>query len=86
MRQDTNFKGSDLSCPSIYYLFYDHTVSQFIQAYQGYFRTRGTNIGVQLPEYKLALQECLSLSLPYGHYQTLRVSSCSNAGSIRNGY
>ncbi len=22
MREDTNFKGSDLSCPSIYYLFY----------------------------------------------------------------
>jgi hypothetical protein len=23
MREDTNFKGSDLSCPSIYYLLYD---------------------------------------------------------------
>ncbi len=23
MREDTNFKGSDLSCPSIYFLFYD---------------------------------------------------------------
>ena len=22
MREDTNFKGSDLSCPSIYFLFY----------------------------------------------------------------
>ncbi len=23
MREDTNFKGSDSSCPSIYFLFYD---------------------------------------------------------------
>ena len=26
MREDTNFKGSDLSCPSIYFLFYAYNL------------------------------------------------------------
>ncbi len=27
IREDTNFKGSDLSCPSIYFLFYAKTAA-----------------------------------------------------------
>ncbi len=40
MREDTNFKGSDLSCPSIYFLFYaaglkrgQHIVSNNVDLY-----------------------------------------------------
>ena len=44
MREDTNFKGSDLSCPSIYFLLYGSSiVNRIIHGLEAYLQNNRTH-------------------------------------------